>query len=361
MRPRTADQADGISVPHYVVLDGLRGVAALCVVIFHFTEARCNSTPFGICHGFLAVDFFFCLSGFVLGHAYSHRMAQMGLRRFLRARFIRLHPLVLLGTVLGLLAFYADVFAGAPEGHAWDVLRAGIASSLLIPYSSVTERSEQLFTLNPPSWSLFWEYLASVVYAVALFRFRRRALMVLTAVAAIILMCAGWHAGNLSGGWGWSNFSIGGARVVFSFCAGLLVFRSGYRPRTGFGFSGLGILLVLAFLMPYAQGGWVREAGAILLYFPLLVAMGAGAVVTHRVSRTCRLLGDLSYPLYMTHYAVVSVFGRYASRQGLAGGRFWFAAACGTLCTVGLSWLALNFFDRPVRSYLQRTWRENPA
>ena len=101
--------------PHFVVLDGLRGVAALLVVIFHFLE-RLNPghSTMWMGHGFLAVDFFFCLSGFVIGYAYDDRIAQMGLGSFLKARLIRLHPMVVFGSVLGLVAYYANPFALTP-------------------------------------------------------------------------------------------------------------------------------------------------------------------------------------------------------------------------------------------------------
>src|SRR6202790_2270034 len=93
--------------PHYPILDGLRGTAAIMVVIYHLFEAYFpvvghHPTP----HGYLAVDFFFLLSGFVVGYAYDDRWGRMGLRGFLARRLIRLHPMVILGSVIGAIAFY---------------------------------------------------------------------------------------------------------------------------------------------------------------------------------------------------------------------------------------------------------------
>src|SRR5215217_2353622 len=97
---------------HFEILDGLRGLAAIAVVIFHFMEwAYSDFTKNFIAHGFLAVDFFFCLSGFVIGYAYDDRIGKMGVMEFLKSRFIRLHPLIVLGSVLGLLAFILDPYA----------------------------------------------------------------------------------------------------------------------------------------------------------------------------------------------------------------------------------------------------------
>lgn len=340
--------------PHFVVLDGMRGVAAICVVIFHFSEMVIwDYTKLWIGHGFLAVDFFFCLSGFVLGYAYDDRIATIGLGGFLKARLIRLHPLVVFGSVLGLIAFYANPFGITPGYGPARVILMFAASVLLIPYGAMPERSRNLFSLNAPSWSLFWEYVANLVFGVVLYRTGRKALVALTLVAAAWLCWTGYRAGDMSGGWSSTNFWDGGARVAFSFCAGLLVYRSRWRPRTRLGFAGLGLLLILALTMPYARGGWGREAAVIILYFPLLVAMGAGTVVTPRMERLCRISGELSYPLYMTHYAVIWIWGDLARKHDLASGGFGAAAAFGVVTMVAVGWTTLKLYDEPVRSYLR--------
>src|SRR5437763_8207696 len=120
---------------HFEILDGLRGVAALAVVIFHFMEwIYSDSNENFIGHGFLAVDFFFCLSGFVIGYAYDDRISKMGVVEFLKSRFIRLHPLVIAGSVLGLLAFLFDPFGGHPELYSTGkIILAFVGSVLLIP------------------------------------------------------------------------------------------------------------------------------------------------------------------------------------------------------------------------------------
>lgn len=341
--------------PHFAVLDGLRGIAALCVVIFHFAEMVLPYDKLWIGHGFLAVDFFFCLSGFVLGYAYDDRIADMGLGRFLKARLIRLHPMVVLGTVLGLIAFYVNPFRNGVGYSPGKMALIFLASILLIPYGAMHERGYNLFSLNAPSWSLFWEYAVNLLFGLALYRVRRGALAVLTVISAIILCLAGYHSGNLSGGWSASNFSVGGARVAFSFCAGLLVYRMGWRLRTRIGFAGLSMLLILAFVMPYSQGGWMREAAAITLYFPLIVMLGAGAAVSARTERLCRMSGNLSYPLYMTHYAAIWIWGNFAYKHKLANGGLWPLASLGTLTMVAFAWLVLKVFDEPVRRYLRGT------
>jgi peptidoglycan/LPS O-acetylase OafA/YrhL len=343
----------GRQKPHFVVLDGLRGVAALCVVIFHFSEmVILDYSKLWIGHGYLAVDFFFCLSGFVLGYAYDDRMATMGLGNFLKARLIRLHPMVIFGSVLGLIAFYANPFGITPGYGFGKVALIFAASVLLVPYGPMQERGRNLFSLNAPSWSLFWEYIANLIFGIALYRIKRGALIALTVVMAAVLCWAGYRAGNLSGGWSARNFWDGGARVAFSFPAGLLVYRLGWRLRTRMGFVVLSILLVLALAMPYARGAWVREAVVVVVYFPLLVALGAGASVTPKINRLCQFSGDLSYPLYMTHYAVIWIWGAYAEKHHLASGGLWPAVALGVCIMFAFAWAVFKLYDQPVRRYL---------
>ena len=156
---------------HFAILDGLRGIAALAVVIFHFMEwvFPDYKTNF-IGHGFLAVDFFFCLSGFVIGYAYDDRLRKMGAGEFFKSRLIRLHPLIVLGSVLGLLGFLLDPFASSAAYDTGKLLLLFVCSVFLIPLPMMEERFFNNFALNAPSWSLFWEYVANIFYAFLLYK-----------------------------------------------------------------------------------------------------------------------------------------------------------------------------------------------
>src|ERR1700712_2579268 len=203
---------------HFAALDGLRGVAALAVVLFHFMEMVIGSySKLFIGHGWLAVDFFFCLSGFVIGYAYDDRVGAMGFWPFFKVRLIRLRPLVVLGAVLGLITLYVDPFRVGPLGYsAGRVAFMFLASIFLIPYPTMQELGSCLFSLNSPAWSLFWEYVANIVYAIFLYRFSRRWLTVATVLAAIVLCMVGYNSGNLWAGFNGRTFWTGAARVNFS-------------------------------------------------------------------------------------------------------------------------------------------------
>lgn len=340
--------------PHFVLLDGLRGIAALAVVIFHFMEwiypdARKNFVGYG----FLAVDFFFCLSGFVLGYAYDDRLGRMGVRAFLKARLIRLHPLVVLGSVVGLLAFLFDPFAAEAAGYGTGkLILVVVCSVFLIPFPVMKDRAFNLFGLNAPSWSLFWEYVANLVYALVLYKLSRRYLAVVTLLAAATLCLVSYRAGNLLGGWAGENFWEGGARVAYSFSAGLLLFRSDWVIKNRIGFIGLAILLSLAFVMPHVEWNWVAEALVVLFYFPFLVALGAGSSLSPEMKKVCVFSGAISYPLYMTHYAAIWVFGHYYTSHKPAAPELFLVVTIGTVLLVGIAYLVLVVYDIPVRRYL---------
>jgi peptidoglycan/LPS O-acetylase OafA/YrhL len=251
-----------------------------------------------------------------------------------------------------LIALLFDPFAGTLAYHAGQITLMFLASILLIPYPAMHERGFNLFSLNAPSWSLFWEYVANIFYAVVVYRFTRRWLLFFTVFTAVVLCVVGYRAGMLSGGWNGRTFWHGGARVAYSFLAGLLVYRSKWIIRCRVGFGVLSVLLLLAFVMPYARGGWLREELVILFYFPLLVALGAGATLTPRSEKLCTFAGDMSYPLYMTHYAVIWIFGSYYGAYKPDTAHLALIVTSGVLVMVGFAYLVMVLYDIPVRKYL---------
>ena len=339
---------------HFDILDGLRGVAALAVVCFHFMEmAYLDYGQNFIGHGFLAVDFFFCLSGFVIGYAYDDRIGKMGVWEFFKSRLIRLHPLVILGSVLGLLAFLFDPFGGHPELYSTGkIVLVFLSSVFLIPYPVVADRAFNLFSFNAPAWSLFWEYVANIVYAFILFRLARKLLLVLTILSAVAICFVAYKAGNLMGGWGGPNFWDGSARISYSFLAGLLIYRSKWIIKNKLGFLGIGILLAAAFLMPFTKWNWITEPLVVLIYFPLIIALGAGATLSSGLKKLCVFFGKISYPLYMTHYAFIWMFANYYAKYKPATGQLALIIICGMIVLLGFAWLMMTVYDIPLRRYL---------
>jgi peptidoglycan/LPS O-acetylase OafA/YrhL len=348
---------------HFDILDGLRGVAALAVVIFHFMEwVYTDPSKNFIGHGFLAVDFFFCLSGFVIGYAYDDRIAKIGISEFFKSRIIRLHPLVVAGSVLGLLAFLFDPFGGNLQLYSTGkIILTFLCSVLLIPLPVIADRGFNLFSFNAPSWSLFWEYVANIVYAFVLYRVKRGLLLLLTVVSALAICFVAYRSGNLLGGWSGPTFWDGGARISYSFLAGLLIYRSNWIIKNNLGFLGLSVLLFLAFIMPSSKWNWLTEPLVVLIYFPLLIALGAGTVLKPGLKRICVFSGNISYPLYMTHYAVLWMFGNYYTSHKPGTTQLTFIIISGVILLVAAAYLVMIFYDIPVRKYLNDKRKERLA
>ncbi|MDQ1140688.1 acyltransferase family protein [Pedobacter agri] len=340
---------------HFNILDGLRGVAALAIVAFHFMEVVFEFSKNILGHGFLAVDFFFCLSGFVIAYAYDDRLEKMGIMEFFKSRVIRLHPLVIFGSVLGLLTFLFDPFSGtAAQYSIGKITLLFLTSALLIPFPTMEDRYFNNFGLNAPAWSLFWEYVANIFYAFVLYKLPKKFLIVLACTAAVILIGVAYHAGSLLGGWAGENFWEGGARIFYSFIAGLIIYRYNWIIKNKLGFIGLSILLLLAFFMPYSSYNWLTESFVVVIYFPLLVSLGAGTVATQGLHKLCIFSGKISYPLYMTHYMAIWIFANYYNTYKPEGLKLALVISCGIIALVSLAYLTMILFDIPIRKYLSK-------
>jgi len=341
---------------HFLVLDGLRGIAALAIVIFHFMEiVEVDYTKNFIGHGFLAVDFFFCLSGFVIAYAYDDRIREMGALALLKRRIIRLHPLVLLGSVLGVLAFFVNPYANnASDTYCvWQVVVLFITSAFLIPYPVMEDRYFNLFGLNAPAWSLFWEYVANLLYAFILYRMSKRWLAVGVAVMALSLTIIAYRSELLMGGWSKDTFWDGGIRIGFSFLAGMLIYRAKWVARNRLGFLGLSLVLAVALMMPFFTHNWLMELFVVIILFPGIIILGRGTRIEGTLTSLCSWFGKISYPLYMTHYAVMWMFAGYNDSEPDPGQRA-LVIVIGTLLLLAFAHIVMKWFDTPVRRYLTK-------
>jgi len=180
------------SKPRYEILDGLRGVAAMIVVAYHLFETYSAGPVHQILnHGYLAVDFFFVLSGFVIGYAYDDRWDRMSIKDFFKRRLVRLHPMVIMGTLIGAVFFYLGDCSAFPlimETPWWKVLLMVLLGCLMIPtpVSWDIRGWWEVNSLNGPTWSLMWEYIANILYALFIRHFSKIALGIFVALAALL-------------------------------------------------------------------------------------------------------------------------------------------------------------------------------
>jgi peptidoglycan/LPS O-acetylase OafA/YrhL len=356
---------------HFNLLDGLRGVAAVSVVIFHFMELiRPDYKDSFIAHAYLAVDFFFCLSGFVIAYAYDSRIKAIGLLTFLKLRFFRLHPMVIIGSVIGLTGFLLDPFSNLYQKYLNNLLTIFAASCLMIPYPIVPERYFNLFHLNPPSWSLFWEYIANIFYGLFLFKISYKFLWTLVIIAAAAVCYEAGKSGTLGVGWGGDNIRGGGIRVFYSFLVGILVYRSKWIVRTDITFPIISVLLLAVFFIPYiSELNPFLEPAIVIFYFPFLIAVGAGSRSSKTKSpqeperstpaeigkwdRLCNFSGEISYPLYMVHYPFIWIFMSYVESKKPSLNEMVVVMLLGTLLIIGFAYIVLACIDKPIRRWLR--------
>jgi peptidoglycan/LPS O-acetylase OafA/YrhL len=360
--------------PHYEILDGLRGVASLMVIAFHLCEAHAGGSHLAqiINHGYLAVDFFFLLSGFVIGYAYDDRWAKMPFTVFAKRRLVRLHPMIIAGMVVGAVCFYFQDSAAFPSIHnvpVWNMLLVMVVGMTLvpIPVSMDIRGWDEMHPLDGPAWSLFFEYIANLLYAV-FFRKHTKALVAVVAVAgcALLHLAVTSPEGDVIGGWSLTagQLRIGFTRLVYPFFAGLLLFRLVKPGRVKHAFLWSSLLIATLLAMPRIGGSahlWANglyDSLVIIFAFPLIVFLGASGEVKGKYpQRICKFLGDISYPMYITHYPVVYIYTGWVSDTGisLAGAM---PVALGTfVCCIALGYACLKLYDEPVRRWLKKKCR----
>ena len=369
------------SKPHYALLDALRGAAALMVVWYHFFEGYAFAEGTAITtfnHGHLGVDLFFMLSGFVISYAYDDRWNRannpLTLKEFFKRRLIRLHPMLIMGAVIGLVAFLLQggvKWDGTPTPISWSLV-ALVLTMLFIPaYPGAPydlRGNGEMFSLNGPSWSLFFEYIGNLLYALVIRRLGNRALAVLTAVLGVA-WC--WFvATDVSGydmiGIGWTldtaNFFGGLIRMMFPFSLGMLMARN-FKPVKikGIFWIAWAVLFGLFSVPAFEKCGAISvnglyEFACILLVFPAIVWFTASGETTGKVSSAfCKFLGDISYPLYIVHYPVMYLFYAWLIENKLYTlGETWPVVVMVFALNIALAYACLKLYDEPVRRWLTK-------
>ena len=372
------------SKPRYEVLDGLRGVAALIVVLYHLFECYpSNLLTVFVSHGYLAVDFFFALSGFVMGYAYDDRWGKMSIADFAKRRIIRLHPMVVFGAVVGVCFFYytggIELYNQVDGALWWMVLLQALLMICMIPLPpSMDIRGwGELTSINGPIWTLMYEYVANVLYVVFLRHVSKLALGILVALSAVLtadltlglnlfgLLQESASNYSVAGGYAFTaeQVYVGYARLLCPFLMGLLLCRMGKKIHLRSGFLLTSLLLTAMLCMPLVGGqnglaDGIYQLVCILVFFPLILAMGAGSTLTgNRSLALCRFLGNISYPLYITHYPLIYMQTSWKLRYPDAPVGTHLMVGISTLAiAIFIAWAAYKLYDAPVREWLTRNW-----
>jgi len=371
------------SKPRYEILDGLRGVAALMVVAYHLCEVYMTSYADAMVnHGYLAVDFFFALSGFVIGYAYDDRWDRMTTWGFFKRRLTRLHPMVIFGVLIGAICFFfqdcADFYL-INDTTAAKFLLVILINMLMLPLLPCMDirGTAEVSALNGPTWTLMYEYLANIVYAFVLRRLPKIGIAILLMIGATMTldvamninlfgMLDGYETPNaILGGWALTGQGVylGITRLTFPFLAGLFLSRMNWTINLKNGFLWCSIAIVLLFNVPFLGGISMMAEGIfnstmILIIMPLIVSVAAGSNLSgNTASRLCKFCGEISFPLYITHYPFVFIQHAWAQNHPSMPTSVHILVAIGTfMLALFVAYAALKLYDEPVRAWLKEHW-----
>lgn len=309
-------------------LDLLRGIAALCVLGLH-TQSIFRDHPSVFAKGYLAVDLFFMLSGYVMARTYEPRLAR-GLSpvSFVLARYWRLWPIMAIGSLIGL----PKLFIEAP--NLWVFSVTAVFNFLLMPIPGKGPG----FPLNIPAWSIYFELTANLLHGLLLWRFGVRWLGLLIALMLPIAAWVGMSHGSFDVGAGTDQYFSGLPRVTLSYVIGIVLFRV-WRDGPSIPVPPLlaFVAMPLLFASAWWMGidGWRFDLAFIVIACPLLIAGGLryrsrdGTLTTAVVTG----LGALSFPLYAVHMPVLQ--GMRLLEFGWLSGALA-ALACGIALTLAV-------------------------
>lgn len=358
----------------FEVLDGMRGVAAISVMVFHFPNM---SYPF-FRNGFIAVDLFFMLSGFVLAYSYGARLqSNMGYFEYILKRIIRLYPMFLLGIVIGAPVLYLFEKSGLATCSMRSIAGSIFYNFMFVPdinsfnireMGGAVVTAGEVFPANPPSWSLFFEMVAGFAFPFLFKLTQKNLIRVMLFSFAVFLLCGFvddfqnfCYVFDLSGGWRADNFMEGFPRVFFGFPFGILLYSliddarlDKLRAVAGRWISRpyiLYLLMVLVFAVPHEAKG-LYSAFIVAVVAPLLVCVGAtmscGGNINVKVSR---FLGWMSYPIYCLHYPIGRAVFLLSDKAHYSKN---FAFLASVILTFTLSIVFTKLYEEPVRAYLSK-------
>ena len=392
--------------PHYILLDGLRGVAALMVLWYHVFEGFAfakGSVIETFNHGHLGVDFFFLLSGFVISYAYDDRWRKpisqqvnettsqqvqgqsMSLKSFFKRRLIRLHPMLVMGAFIGLICFFIQggvKWYGSSTPLHWTLIAFVLTLFFIPAYPGASydiRGNAEMFPLNGPSWSLFFEYIGNILYALFIRKLSNKMLGLLVGATGILWI---WFvAFDVSGydmiGIGWTldavNFFGGLLRMMFPFTLGMLMARNfsqeskvkGQKTFFTKNIFWISIIILFAFFsVPYfpktsnISVNGIYELACIMIVFPLIVwiAASSDSAQSKFTLKLSKFLGDLSYPLYIVHYPVMYVFYAWLIKnQYFTLAETWPTVILVLTVCIVLAYACLKLYDEPIRKRLSKS------
>ncbi|CAB3760157.1 acyltransferase family protein [Paraburkholderia humisilvae] len=296
-------------------LDSLRGLAAVGIVCWHYTNMWHTTPLAGIfapfyTYGLLLVDFFFVLSGFVLARAYWNDHRRESTARNIIERIARIYPLHFVTLISVIPIQFALQHRIGPLDYLFKYNNAYhfTLNVFLLNNSGL----EQGFSFNTPAWSISTEMLVNLFFLLAI-TFRRRTAIIFMVSAWVLSAYAIAKHGLITN---YFTFGInpGIHRTVAGFFIGVALYNAMHSaidtPRTHARIHDVicitAILAVLVF-MAHRSATSITDAAVSFILFPTIIASAIRGGIIRRVLRTPMLvyLGEISYSIYLTHFVLL--------------------------------------------------------
>jgi len=338
-------------------LDALRGLAALAVVLYHYNILF---APFVDSNGGLAVDLFFMMSGVVLARNYEARFAAgMSSLQFMKIRLIRLYPLYGLGLGVGALSAAAILMGHDASGWTPLLLTEAIGLELFILPAPSPAAGGQLFPLDVPAWSLFFELLVNFAFVALWSGLTTRRLVAVCGLAIPALVAIAFARGDLDAGWLFATIGIGAIRTLFGFCVGLVIARRASPAAPSPSTTKFLLLVALVGAALFVPPEWIGRPlwslAWVVLLFPAIVYAATRVDPPKALVPPATFAGVASYAIYVTHYPLLQFSASLIGR--LSGGSLASFGPAGGCALIGAfvigAWALDGYYDAPVRRRLR--------
>ncbi|MDD2781648.1 acyltransferase [Sulfuricurvum sp.] len=333
-------------------LDGLRGIAAIAVMLHHFNHSLFPNAS-------VAVDLFFGLSGFVIAYSYYPKLySNLSMYTYLKKRLIRLYPMFLLGLIIGVVALIIKSLYFQTNLSFAQIFTAFSMNLFYLPYLAdfyvqigIDRIPSAIFPTNDPAWSLFFEMFINVVLALLLLISKNTKFIIsIVITSAIGLIGYSLYFHIATPGWGMHNFLGGIPRVFYSFFTGVLIFLLfNFLKSKVQAINPIYILFALFVLLsiPYSGKIWLIST---IFIVPIFIVLGSISNSTNaRINSANEYLGWISYPLYCIHFPILSIYSTFYSDEN----SYITTLVCSVISIV-LAHLLAKYIEEPMRFRLSK-------
>lgn len=336
-------------------LTSLRGIAALWVVLYHIKGHLISYIPMTlgniISKGYLAVDFFFVLSGFIIAMSYQNKVNVTdwnAIKTFFKKRIARIYPLHL----FMLLCYLIIPFSYYIEGKELGITNTYTIENFLLSVFLINNWGfNQELSWNIPSWSISTEFAAYLAFPLLtlLFHFKSKTLCIFYIIITSIILHyifklngTNYIGGNIS------KLSL--VRCLSEFFIGMCVWNIYKQTNKTPLYISIPIIFIACLIMGAVLEGYLAE----VKYIPIALALLLFGVITFNERNRINFLffpiliylGEISYSIYLSHYFIKDIFKILFLHESSASAE-WLISYFITV--IVFSMITYKFIEQPMR------------